>query len=68
MQVKKLAELDVAGKRVFIRAAPNVPQDEAGNNVEETRICASLPPLKYCPDNGAAELETSHLGRPTEGA
>ena len=67
MQVKKLADLDVSGKRVFIRADLNVPQDEAGNIVEDTRIRASLPSINYCLDNGAAVMVTSHLGRPTEG-
>ena len=67
MQVKKLAELDVRGKRVFIRADLNVPQDEAGNITEDTRIRASIPSIRYCLDNGAAVMVTSHLGRPTEG-
>jgi len=67
MQVKKLADLDVRGKRVFIRADLNVPQDEAGNITEDTRIRASIPSIRYCLDNGAAVMVTSHLGRPTEG-
>ena len=41
MQVKKITDLDVAGKRVFIRADLNVPQDEAGNITEDTRIRVS---------------------------
>jgi len=67
MQVKKLAELDVSGKKVFIRADLNVPQDDAGNITEDTRIRASLPSIQYCLDKGAAVMVTSHLGRPTEG-
>ena len=67
MQVKKLSELDVRGKKVFIRADLNVPQDEAGNIVEDTRIRASIPSIEYCLQNGAAVMITSHLGRPTEG-
>jgi len=67
MQVKKLQDLDVAGKRVFIRADLNVPQDEAGNITEDTRIRASIPSIQYCLDKGAAVMVTSHLGRPTEG-
>ncbi len=67
MQVKKLTDLDVRGKKVFIRADLNVPQDEAGNIVEDTRIRASIPSIKYCLDHGAAVMVTSHLGRPTEG-
>jgi phosphoglycerate kinase len=67
MNVLKLANIDVKGKRVFIRADFNVPQDDAGNITEDTRIRAALPSLKYCLDNGAAVMVTSHLGRPTEG-
>ncbi|MDQ5945135.1 MAG: phosphoglycerate kinase [Pseudomonadota bacterium] len=67
MNVLKLADLDVKGKRVFIRADLNVPQDDAGNITEDTRIRASLPSIKYCLENGAAVMVTSHLGRPTEG-
>jgi len=67
MKVKKLTDIDVRGKRVFIRADLNVPQDEAGNIVEDTRIRASIPSINYCLDNDAAVMVTSHLGRPTEG-
>jgi phosphoglycerate kinase len=48
MNVIKLTDLDVSGKRVFIRADLNVPQDEAGNITEDTRIRASLASIKYC--------------------
>ncbi len=67
MNVIKLSDLDVSGKRVFIRADLNVPQDEAGNIVEDTRIRASIPSIQYCLEKGAAVMVTSHLGRPTEG-
>ena len=67
MNVKKLTDVDVRGKRVFIRSDLNVPQDDAGNITEDTRIRASIPSIKYCLDNGAAVMVTSHLGRPTEG-
>ena len=67
MNVTKLTDLDVSGKRVFIRADLNVPQDEAGNITEDTRIRASLASIKYCLEKGAAVMVTSHLGRPTEG-
>ena len=67
LQVKKLADLDVHGKKVFIRADLNVPQDEAGNITEDTRIRASVPTIRHCLDQGAAVMVTSHLGRPTEG-
>lgn len=58
----------VAGRRVFIRADLNVPQDDAGNITEDTRIRASVPCVKMALDAGAAVMITSHLGRPTEGA
>ncbi|MBK7848798.1 MAG: phosphoglycerate kinase [Zoogloea sp.] len=67
MQVKKLTDLDVKGKKVFIRADLNVPQDDAGNITEDTRIRASIPSIKYALEGGAAVMVTSHLGRPTEG-
>ena len=67
MQVKKLNDIDVRGKKVFIRADLNVPQDEAGNIVEDTRIRASIPSIEYCLENGAAVMVASHLGRPVEG-
>lgn len=57
----------VAGKRVFIRADLNVPQDDACNITEDTRIRASVPAIELALKAGAAVMVTSHLGRPTEG-
>ncbi|MDN3921393.1 phosphoglycerate kinase [Roseateles violae] len=57
----------VAGRRVFIRADLNVPQDDAGNITEDTRIRASVPCIEAALKAGAAVMVTSHLGRPTEG-
>ncbi len=54
-------------KRIFIRADLNVPQDDAGNITDDTRIRASLPAIRLALDAGAAVMVTSHLGRPTEG-
>ncbi|WP_374438464.1 phosphoglycerate kinase [Inhella sp.] len=62
-----IAQGQVAGKRVFIRADLNVPQDDAGRITEDTRIRASLPAIRMALDAGAAVMVTSHLGRPTEG-
>ncbi|MEO7886740.1 MAG: phosphoglycerate kinase [Polaromonas sp.] len=56
-----------AGKRVFIRADLNVPQDDNGNITEDTRIRASIPCIQMALDAGAAVMVTSHLGRPVEG-
>ncbi len=67
MKFLRLTDLPLAGKRVFIRADLNVPQDDAGNITEDTRIRATLPGIKYALAAGAAVMVTSHLGRPTEG-
>ncbi|MEJ8811942.1 phosphoglycerate kinase [Variovorax ureilyticus] len=61
------AQGKVTGQRVFIRADLNVPQDDAGNITEDTRIRASVPCIRQALDAGAAVMVTSHLGRPTEG-
>ncbi len=61
------AQGKAAGKRVFIRADLNVPQDAAGNITEDTRIRASVACIRMALDAGAAVMVTSHLGRPTEG-
>ena len=70
-KVKRLHDLAQAGllkgKRVLIRSDLNVPQDEAGNITEDTRIRASIPAIEICLQAGAAVMVTSHLGRPTEG-
>ncbi len=63
-----IAQGRVAGRRVFIRADLNVPQDDAGAITEDTRIRASLQCIRMALDAGAAVMVTSHLGRPTEGA
>ena len=71
MNVLRLSDLitqgAVAGQRVFIRADLNVPQDDAGNITEDTRIRASVPCIQMAMAAGAAVMVTSHLGRPTEG-
>jgi phosphoglycerate kinase len=63
----RMTDLDLKGKRVFIRVDFNVPQDEAGNVTDDTRIRAALPGIQHALDAGAAVMLTSHLGRPTEG-
>src|SRR5436190_16288964 len=62
-----LATGGLAGKRVFIRADLNVPQDAAGNITDDTRIRASVPAINLALEKGAAVMVTSHLGRPKEG-
>ena len=62
-----ISEGKVANQRVFIRADLNVPQDDAGNITEDTRVRASVPAIEMALKAGAAVMVTSHLGRPTEG-
>ncbi|MHA6604476.1 phosphoglycerate kinase [Photobacterium damselae] len=66
MSVIKMTDLDLAGKRVFIRADLNVPVKD-GKVTSDARILASLPTIKHCLEAGAKVMVTSHLGRPTEG-
>ena len=61
------AQGQIKGRRVFIRADLNVPQDASGNITEDTRIRASMGCIQLALDSGAAVMVTSHLGRPTEG-
>ena len=67
MRFKRMADLELRGKRVFIRADLNVPQDDAGNITDDTRIRASVPAIRLALEKGAAVMVTSHLGRPKEG-
>ncbi|MCT8832237.1 phosphoglycerate kinase [Glaesserella parasuis] len=66
MSVKKMADLDLAGKRLFIRADLNVPVKD-GKVTSDARIRATIPTLKLALQKGAKVMVTSHLGRPTEG-
>ena len=66
MSVIKMTDLDLAGKRVFIRADLNVPVKE-GKVTSDARIRASLPTIELALKQGAKVMVTSHLGRPTEG-
>jgi phosphoglycerate kinase len=67
MTIQRLSDIDVRGKRVFIRADLNVPQDDAGAITDDTRIRASVPAIRDALARGAAVMVTSHLGRPAEG-
>src|SRR5213083_1115645 len=66
MKFKRMSEVDLRGKRVFIRADLNVPLED-GRITDDTRIRASVPGIKQALERGAAVMVTSHLGRPTEG-
>ncbi|TDB59072.1 phosphoglycerate kinase [Photorhabdus khanii] len=66
MSVIKMTDLDLAGKRVLIRADLNVPVKD-GKVTSDARIRASLPTIEAALKQGAKVMITSHLGRPTEG-
>lgn len=66
MQVLRMADLDLAGKRVLIREDLNVPVKD-GQVTSDQRITAALPTIKLALEKGAALMLMSHLGRPKEG-
>jgi phosphoglycerate kinase len=67
MTILKMTGLDLRGKRVFLRADLNVPQDDAGRITDDSRIRASVPGIRAALQAGARLMVTSHLGRPKEG-
>ncbi|MEA9444699.1 phosphoglycerate kinase [Candidatus Fukatsuia symbiotica] len=66
MSVIKMTDLDLAGKRVLVRADLNVPIKE-GKVTSAARILASMPTIEMALQRGACLMVTSHLGRPSEG-
>ena len=62
--MKYIDQLNLSGKRVFIRADLNVPFDDNKNVADDTRIKASLPTINYALEHGASVVLASHLGRP----
>lgn len=63
-QIKTIKDVDLKGKKVFVRVDFNVPFDNKGEISDDTRIVAALPTIKYLTDEGAMLVLTSHLGRP----
>ena len=63
-QIKTIKDVDLKGKKVFVRVDFNVPFDNKGEISDDTRIVAALPTIKYLIDEGAMLVLTSHLGRP----
>ncbi len=66
MNIKRLVDLDLKGKRVFIRSDLNVPIQN-GKITSPKRILASIPTIEFALQKGASVMVTSHLGRPKEG-
>jgi len=61
---RRLSEIAVEGRRVFVRVDMNVPLDGEGKVADDSRIVASLPTLRYLIEKGARLVVASHLGRP----
>lgn len=64
MNKKTVKDIDLKGKKVFVRCDFNVPMDKEKNITDNTRIVAALPTIKYLLENNAAIILASHLGRP----
>ena len=64
MAIRTVDQIELKGKRVFIRVDFNVPQDEKGNITDDTRILLSLPTIRFVSEAGGKVILASHLGRP----
>ncbi|HSR12730.1 MAG TPA: phosphoglycerate kinase [Thermodesulfobacteriota bacterium] len=64
MEFKSIDQMDLSGKRLFLRADFNVPLDSSGNITDDNRIQATLPTINYALSKNAKVILASHLGRP----
>jgi phosphoglycerate kinase len=64
MGIRTVDQIELKGKRVFIRVDFNVPQDEKNNITDDTRILLSLPTIRFVSEAGGKVILASHLGRP----
>jgi len=66
MRLQEIKNLDISGKKVFLRCDFNVPMDEYSNITDDRRIKSALNTIRYCIDNDCSVILASHLGRPKE--
>jgi len=64
MNKKTFKDIDVSGKKVFVRVDFNVPMDESNKIIDDSRIKAAIPTITYLTHQGAKIILCSHLGRP----
>lgn len=67
MKLQEIKNIDISGKRVFIRCDFNVPMDEYNNITDDRRIRSALNTIRYCIDNDCSIILASHFGRPKNG-
>jgi phosphoglycerate kinase len=67
LKLQEIKNIDIAGKKVFIRCDFNVPVDEYQNITDDRRIRSALNTIRYCIDNDCAIIIASHFGRPKNG-
>ena len=67
MKLHEIKNIDIAGKKVFIRCDFNVPMDEYNNITDDRRIRSALSTIRYCIDNDCSVILASHFGRPKGG-